>query len=256
MLNKITARDVAIVYRGKLDREHVLACHGVDLDVAEGSFVTIVGPSGCGKTTFLYAVDGLLPVNGGEIRVNEKPISGPGRDRAMVFQSASLLPWRTVWSNIIYGLKLKGDYHQPEQAAKIESLIDMVGLRGFEKRFPSELSGGMQQRANLARALAVNPDILLLDEPFASVDAQTREKLQVDLTEIWTRNRKTMLFVTHDIAEAVFLSDQVIVFTARPARVCAIVKIDIPRPRSLETKHSAQLQEYVKQVWNLIESPQ
>jgi len=256
MLNKITARDVAIVYCGKLDREPVLACHGVDLDVAEGSFVTIVGPSGCGKTTFLYAVDGLLPVNGGEIRVNEKPISGPGRDRAMVFQSASLLPWRTVWSNIIYGLKLKGDYHQPEQVAKIEGLIDMVGLRGFEKRFPSELSGGMQQRANLARALAVNPDILLLDEPFASVDAQTREKLQVDLTEIWARTRKTMLFVTHDIAEAVFLSDQVIVFTARPAHVCAIVKIDIPRPRSLETKHSAQLQEYVKQVWNLIESPQ
>ena len=256
MLSKITARDVAIVYRGKLDREPVLACHGIDLDVPEGSFVTIVGPSGCGKTTFLYAVDGLLPLNGGEIRVDEKPISGPGRDRAMVFQSASLLPWRTVWSNIVYGLKLKGAYHQPEQAAKIESLIDMVGLRGFEKRFPSELSGGMQQRANLARALAVNPDILLLDEPFASVDAQTREKLQVDLTEIWARTRKTMLFVTHDIAEAVFLSDQVIVFTARPARVCAIVKIDIPRPRSLETKHSAQLQEYVKQVWNLIESPQ
>ncbi|HWH79214.1 MAG TPA: ABC transporter ATP-binding protein [Candidatus Binatus sp.] len=255
MSNKITARDVAIVYRGKLDREPVLACHGVELDVAEGSFVTIVGPSGCGKTTFLYAVDGLLPVNGGEIRVNEKLISGPGRDRALVFQSASLLPWRTVWSNIIYGLKLKGDYHS-DQTAKIESLIDMVGLRGFETRFPSELSGGMQQRANLARALAVDPDILLLDEPFASVDAQTREKLQVELTEIWARTRKTMLFVTHDIAEAVFLSDQVIVFTARPARVLEVVKIDIPRPRSLETKHSGPLQEYVKRVWNLIESPQ
>jgi NitT/TauT family transport system ATP-binding protein len=255
MPNKITARDVAIVYRGKLDREPVLACHGVDIDVTEGSFVTIVGPSGCGKTTFLYAVDGLLPLNGGEIRVNGKPISGPGRDRALVFQSASLLPWRTVWSNIIYGLKLKGEYHS-DQAAKIESLIEMVGLRGFEKRFPSELSGGMQQRTNLARALAVNPDILLLDEPFASVDAQTREKLQVELTEIWARTRKTMLFVTHDIAEAVFLSDQVIVFSARPAHVREIVKIDIPRPRSLETKHSAQLQEYVKQVWSLIESPQ
>ena len=255
MPNKITARDVAVIYRGKLDHEPVLACHGVDLDIAEGSFVTIVGPSGCGKTTFLYAVDGLLPLNGGEIRVNEKPISGPGRDRALVFQSASLLPWRTVWSNIVYGLKLQGDF-RPEQAAKIDSLIEMVGLRGFEKRFPSELSGGMQQRTNLARALAVNPDILLLDEPFASVDAQTREKLQVELTEIWARTRKTMLFVTHDIAEAVFLSDHVIVFSARPARVREIVKIDIPRPRSLETKHSAQLQEYVKQVWNLIESPQ
>jgi NitT/TauT family transport system ATP-binding protein len=254
MTNKITARDVAIVYRGKLDREPVLACHGVDLDVAEGSFVSIVGPSGCGKTTFLYAVDGLLPINGGEIRVNGKPVNGPGTDRAMVFQSASLLPWRTVWSNITYGLKLKGNFRQ-EQSTRIENLIDMVGLRGFEQRFPSELSGGMQQRANLARALAVDPDILLLDEPFASVDAQTREKLQVELTEIWARTKKTMLFVTHDIAEAVFLSDRVIVFSARPARVSAIVDIDMPRPRSLETKHSAQLQEYVKQIWNLIESP-
>ncbi len=254
MTNKITARDVAIVYRGKLDREPVLACHGVDLDVAEGSFISIVGPSGCGKTTFLYAVDGLLPVNGGEIRVNGKPIDGPGTDRAMVFQSASLLPWRTVWSNVVYGVKLKGEYRQ-DRIAKIDSLIDLVGLRGFEQRFPSELSGGMQQRTNLARALAVDPDILLLDEPFASVDAQTREKLQVELTDIWARTKKTMLFVTHDIAEAVFLSDQVIVFSARPARVSEIVKIDIPRPRSLQTKHSGQLQEYVKQIWNLIESP-
>ena len=253
MSNKISARGVIIIYRGKLDREPVLACHGVDLDVAEGSFVSIVGPSGCGKTTFLYAVDGLLPVNAGEIRVGEKPISGPGIDRAMVFQSASLLPWRTVRSNIIYGLKLKHAYRE-ENHPRIESLIDLVGLRGFEHRYPSELSGGMQQRANLARALAVDPDILLLDEPFASVDAQTREKLQVELTHIWARMRKTMLFVTHDISEAVFLSDRVIVFSARPAAVRAIVDIDIPRPRSLETKHSAELQTYVKQIWSLIDS--
>ena len=255
MAIKISARDVAILYRGKLDREPVLACNGVDLDVPENSFVSIVGPSGCGKTTFLYAVDGLLPVNAGEIRVDDKVISAPGTDRAMVFQSASLLPWRTVWSNITYGLKLKGGLRQ-NQTAKIESLIDMVGLRGFEQRYPSELSGGMQQRANLARALAVDPDILLLDEPFSSVDAQTREKLQVDLTEIWARTRKTMLFVTHDIAEAVFLSDRVIVFSARPAQVAAVVNIEISRPRSLATKHGAQLQEYVKQIWHLIESPE
>lgn len=252
---KISARNVAILYRGKLDREPVLACNGVDLDVPENLFVSIVGPSGCGKTTFLYAVDGLLPVNAGEIRVDDKVIGGPGTDRAMVFQSASLLPWRTVWSNITYGLKLKGG-HRQNHTSRIESLIDMVGLRGFEQRYPSELSGGMQQRANLARALAVDPDILLLDEPFASVDAQTREKLQVELTEIWARTRKTMLFVTHDIAEAVFLSDRVIVFSARPAQVAAVVNIEISRPRSLETKHSAQLQDYVKQIWHLIESPE
>ena len=253
MTLKISARDVTILYRGKLDREPVLACHGIDLDIEEGSFVSIVGPSGCGKTTFLYAVDGLLPINQGEIRVNDKPVHGPGTDRAMVFQSASLLPWKTVWSNIIYGVKLKGDAPQNNRD-RIENLIDMVGLRGFENRYPSELSGGMQQRANLARALAVDPDILLLDEPFASVDAQTREKLQVELTEIWGRTRKTMLFVTHDIAEAVFLSDRVIVFSARPARVAETVDVDMPRPRSLETKHSSQLHACVKTIWSLIES--
>ena len=202
----------------------------------------------------LYAIDGLLPINQGEIRVNGNPIHGPGIDRAMVFQSASLLPWRTVWSNITYGVRLHEGLDN-ERAEKVESLIDMVGLRGFEKRYPSELSGGMQQRANLASALAVDPDILLLDEPFASVDAQTREKLQVELTQIWARTRKTMLFVTHDIGEAVFLSDRVVVFSARPARVREIVDIRVPRPRSLETKHSPLVQDYVRQVWNLIESP-
>jgi len=253
MQSKISARDVTIIYRGKLDREPVLACHGIDFDVQERSFVSIVGPSGCGKTTLLYAVDGLLPVNSGEILVDNRRVKGPGTDRAMVFQSASLLPWTTVWSNIIYGLKLKGDF-QEEKTAAIESLVDLVGLRGFERRYPSELSGGMQQRANLARALAVDPDILLLDEPFASVDAQTREKLQVELTEIWARTHKTMLFVTHDIAEAVFLSDRVVVLTARPARVREIVEIAIPRPRSLETKHSSLVQDYVRQIWSLIET--
>jgi NitT/TauT family transport system ATP-binding protein len=231
----------------------VLACNGVDLDVPEGSFVSIVGPSGCGKTTLLYAIDGLLPINQGEIRVSSQPITGPGTDRAMVFQSASLLPWRSVLNNITYGLRLHKGL-DPGRMEKVETLIDMVGLRGFEKRYPSELSGGMQQRANLARALAVDPEILLLDEPFASVDAQTREKLQVELTHIWARTRKTMIFVTHDIAEAVFLSDRVIVLSARPARVREIVDIAVPRPRSLETKHSAALQNYVKQIWDLIES--
>ncbi len=254
MSKKIVTHDVAIVYRGKKDQEPVLACNGVDLEVEERAFVAIVGPSGCGKTTLLYAIDGLLPIQRGEIQVDGKAIRSPGTDRAMVFQSASLLPWRTVWGNITYGLTLQngGQNH----STKVESLIDMVGLRGFERRYPSELSGGMQQRANLARALAVDPDILLLDEPFASVDAQTREKLQVELTEIWARTRKTMLFVTHDIAEAVFLADQVIVFSARPAQVRSVVNIEIPRPRSLETKHSAQLQEYVRRIWSLIESPE
>jgi len=254
MSKKIVTRGVVIIYRGKHDQEPLLACNGIDLEVEEGAFVSIVGPSGCGKTTLLYAIDGLLPINQGEIRVNDKAITGSGTDRAMVFQSASLLPWRTVWGNITYGLCLQNGLDR-QRTDKVERLIDLVGLRGFERRYPSELSGGMQQRANLARALAVDPDILLLDEPFASVDAQTREKLQVELTQIWARTRKTMLFVTHDIGEAVFLSDRVVVFSSRPARVREIVDISIPRPRSLETKHSAMVQDYVKQVWHLIESP-
>jgi len=254
MSKRIVARDIAIIYRGKKGQEPVLACNGIDLDVEAGAFVSVVGPSGCGKTTLLYALDGLLPIHRGEISVDGKPITGPGTDRAMVFQAASLLPWRTVWDNIIYGLRLQSGLNTPH-TSKVQNLIDLVGLRGFERRHPSELSGGMQQRANLARALAVDPDILLLDEPFASVDAQTREKLQVELTQIWARTGKTMVFVTHDIGEAVFLSDQVVVLSARPAQVRAVVKIEIPRPRSLETKHSSGIQDYVKQVWNLIESP-
>lgn len=254
MSKKIAARDVAIIYRGRSGQEAVVACNGIDLEIETGTFVSIVGPSGCGKTTLLYALDGLLPIHRGEICVDGKRITEPGTDRAMVFQAASLLPWRTVWDNITYGLKLRSGWDAPRNS-KVRSLIDLVGLRGFEHRHPSELSGGMQQRANLARALAVDPDILLLDEPFASVDAQTREKLQVELTEIWARTGKTMVFVTHDIGEAVFLSDQVVVLSARPAHVRAIIKIEIPRPRSLETKHSSGVQDYVKQVWNLIESP-
>src|SRR5581483_2461624 len=226
MSKNIVIRGVVIVYRGRGDQEPVLACDGIDLEVGAGRFVSIVGPSGCGKTTLLYAIDGLLPINQGEIRVGEHSITGPGTDRAMVFQSASLLPWRTVWSNITYGLRLHRGL-DGERLGKVDGLIEMVGLRGFEQRYPSELSGGMQQRANL----------------------------QVELTQIWARTGKTMVFVTHDIAEAVFLSDQVIVFSARPARVREIVDIDMPRPRSLETKHSGAVQEYIKQLWNLIESP-
>lgn len=254
MREKIIARNVTAIYRGKNNQEPVVACNGVDLQVGEGAFVSIVGPSGCGKTTLLYAIDGLLPIHSGEILVNHRPVTGPGTDRAIVFQSASLLPWKTVLGNITYGLKVQGGRLR-EGTDKVQNLIDLVGLRGFENRYPRELSGGMQQRTNLARALAVDPDILLLDEPFASVDAQTRERLQVELTEIWSRTRKTMLFVTHDIAEAVFLSDRVVVFTSRPARVRESIDIAIPRPRSLDTKHGSLLQDYVKQVWNLIETP-
>ncbi len=252
MGKKLVLRNVVVAYRGKNNREPIVACKGVNFEVEEGAFVSIVGPSGCGKTTILYAIDGLLPIHSGEILVGNKPVRGPDVDRAVVFQSASLLPWRTVWGNIVYGLRLQKKSGS-QTASKVQDLIELVGLKGFETRYPSELSGGMQQRTNLARALAVDPDILLLDEPFASVDAQSKEMLQVELTDIWRRTRKTMLFVTHDISEATFLSDQVIVFSSRPSGVREIVEISIPRPRSLETKRSPALLDYVKRIWDLIE---
>src|SRR5439155_21352521 len=163
--------------------------------------------------------DGLVPLERGHSPLDGREITGPGRDRAMVFQSPSLLPWRTVTSNIMYGLELQGRKRDPAAQATVTNLIQMVGLTGFEHAFPSELSGGMQQRVNLARALAIDPELLLLDEPFASLDAQTREFMQFELLRIWNETKKTALFITHDIKEAIYLADRVVVFSARPGRV-------------------------------------
>jgi NitT/TauT family transport system ATP-binding protein len=225
----------------------------VTLDVGNGEFVAIVGPSGCGKTTFLNAVDGLQPISDGLLTLNGRPISKPGPDRAMVFQQASLLPWRTVLGNVVYGLELQGRLPRAEARARAQAFIDLVGLQGFESSYPLELSGGMQQRVNLARALATDPDMLLLDEPFASLDAQTREFMQLELLKIWAQTSKTALFVTHDIKEAIYLADRVVVFTARPARVKQVLDIDLPRPRPLRVKREPRFVEYEDLVWMSIE---
>jgi NitT/TauT family transport system ATP-binding protein len=249
---RLQARDVTIHYWLERSNSAFLAVDGVDLDVHEGEFLSIVGPSGCGKSTFLNAVDGLLPISRGSLTLNGRAIEESGPDRAMVFQQPNLLPWRTVMGNVVYGLELQGaPISEARQHAR--HLIELVGLAGFADAYPSELSGGMQQRANLARALAIDPQMLLLDEPFAALDAQTREFLQLELLRIWSETRKTAIFITHDIKEAVYLADRVVVFSAAPGRVRRIYDIDLPRPRSLGLKREQRFLAYEDAIWGCIE---
>lgn len=250
---KLRATDVTIHYWIERSARPFLAVNGASLEIRPAEFVSIVGPSGCGKTTFLNAVDGLLPISGGSLELNGQPIVRPGPDRAMVFQQPSLLPWRTVLGNVIYGLELQRRIGRHERDERAHELIRLVGLSGFEQAFPTELSGGMQQRVNLARALATDPEMLLLDEPFAALDAQTREFMQRELLRIWGETRKTALFITHDIKEAVYLSDRVLVFTCRPGRVKTCVDIDLPRPRELNIKRDPRFLGYEDQIWSSIE---
>ena len=224
----------------------------IDLAIYPGEFVSIVGASGCGKTTFLRIVDGLIEPTSGEIRIDGRKIVVPGPDRAFVFQQNCLLPWRTVLDNVTFGLDMqKKDKKQAREVAG--RFIRMVGLQGFERHYPHELSGGMCQRVNLARALTVDPEVLLMDEPFASLDAQTREIMQSELLKIWSSYRKTVVFITHQIDEAVYLSDRVVVFTSRPGRLKESVKIDIPRPRDLSVKRTTEFLAYVDRIWKMIE---
>jgi len=249
----LEAHDVSIHYWLERSNTAFLAVDRVTLDVGDGEFVAIVGPSGCGKTTFLNAVDGLHPITSGSLTLGGKPIKGPGRERAMVFQQPSLLPWRTVWSNVIYGIEIQRSASGAEARDRVQSAIDLVGLKGFENHYPSELSGGMQQRVNLARAFATDPQMLLLDEPFGGLDAQTREFMQSELVKIWSKTQKTAMFITHDIDEAIYLADRVLVFSQRPARIKESITIDIPRPRSLRVKRDPQFQQYAEQIWTSIE---
>jgi NitT/TauT family transport system ATP-binding protein len=228
------------------------ALRNISLQVQAGEFISIVGASGCGKTTLLRIVDGLIPPTRGEIRVDGRAVSTPGPDRGFVFQQDALFPWRTVLDNVIFGLEVQGTSKR-EARERADGLIHLVGLAGFEQHFPHELSGGMRQRANLARALTIDPDILLMDEPFASLDAQTREIMQAELLRIWRSNRKTVMFVTHQIDEAVYLADRVVVMTSRPGQVKAVLEVDIPRPRDLSVKRTPVFLELVDVIWKMIE---
>jgi NitT/TauT family transport system ATP-binding protein len=225
----------------------------LNLQIEPGEFVSIVGASGCGKTTFLRILDGLEKADSGQIRLDGQLIEAPGHDRSLVFQSDNLFPWRNVQKNITFGLEIQG-LSKEKAAGAASYYLNLVGLQDFEKHYPHELSGGMRQRVNLARALAVNPKVLLMDEPFAALDAQTREVMQAELLSIWQEQRKTVIFITHQIEEAVYLSDRVLVFSSRPGQVKADLKIDLPRPRNLRIKRSPAFLEYAEQIWQLLET--
>jgi NitT/TauT family transport system ATP-binding protein len=238
-------------YYVERDRRQVLALSEVSISVADGEFLAIVGPSGCGKTTLLNIVAGLLPYELGTVSIDGTRVHGAGVDRSVVFQHPSLLPWRTIAGNVRYGMELQKRFGREAMRERTGYFIELVGLAGFERHYPSELSGGMQQRVNLARALASDPSVLLMDEPFAALDAQTREVMQAELLKIWTAARKTVLFITHQIDEAVYLADRVAVLSARPGRVKGIFKIPFERPRALGVKRDArflQVEDAISQV--------
>ncbi|HEX9271974.1 MAG TPA: ABC transporter ATP-binding protein [Candidatus Binatia bacterium] len=208
----------------------LVALYNISLAIRKNEFVSLLGPSGCGKTTLIRIIAGLLPADCGEVLVNGQAVTVPGRDRCMVFQQFGLLPWRTVLSNVEFGLEIDG-VPKDERSARAGQYLELVGLKGFERYYPHQISGGMQQRVGIARALSKKPDILLMDEPFGAVDAQTREQLQEELLKIWSRTDTTVVFVTHSIDEALYLSDRVVVMQARPGRIKEEVSVDLPRPR-------------------------
>jgi ABC-type nitrate/sulfonate/bicarbonate transport system ATPase subunit len=243
---------VGIMFTSAKDRTRYQALSSVSMQIKPNEFCCVVGPSGCGKSSLLLAVAGLLPISGGSITIGSKQVTKPGRNRAVVFQSASLLPWRNVLRNVSYGLELR---KMPRREARESSLevIKLVGLEGFENHFPHELSGGMQQRVNLARALVADPKLLLMDEPFAALDAQTREYMQSELLRIWNQMRKSVLFVTHQIDEAVFLGDHVVVLSKGPeTTVTKIIDVNFKRPRTEALKRSPEFLAIVDEIWDCI----
>ena len=227
----------------------IKALSDVSLSIRKNEFVSIIGPSGCGKTTLLKIIDGLIPYDSGRIAIDGKAVTAPGPDRAVVFQGFALLPWRTVLANVEFSLELRR-LPKEDRTSIARDCLKRVGLADFENHYPHELSGGMQQRAGLARALAVNPAILLMDEPFGAVDAQTRQLLQEELLELWQRERKTVIFVTHSMDEAVYLSDRVVVMTPRPGRVAEILDVPLPRPRvSEEVRRDGKFVDLTNYIW-------
>ena len=230
----------------------ITALDHINFDVRDNEFLSIIGPSGCGKTTLLKAIDGLIPYDSGEILIDGKRVTAPGPDRAMVFQNFALMPWADILTNVAFPLELRGvPRKEREERARVH--IESVGLAGFERHYPHELSGGMQQRVGLARALTADPDILLMDEPFGAVDAQTKQLLQEDLLKLWQRERKTVVFVTHSMEEAVYLSDRVVILYPRPGRVGEIIDVPLERPRQGdEIRKSKEFVELTGYIWETL----
>ncbi|GAA2751966.1 ABC transporter ATP-binding protein [Kitasatospora cinereorecta] len=232
--------------------DELTAVDGIDLEIAAGEFAVLVGPSGCGKSTLLDLVGGLTGPSAGEILLDGRPVRGPGPDRSTVFQQYALLPWRTAQGNVEFGLEAIGVPRRLRRA-RAREYLELVGLAGFEERHPHELSGGMRQRVAIARSLAYDPEVLLMDEPFAALDAQTRESLQEELLRIWRRTGKTVLFITHGIEEAVYLGQRVAVMTSRPGRVKAVVPIELPdRAADRDLRSSPEFARYRHEIWSLL----
>jgi NitT/TauT family transport system ATP-binding protein len=225
----------------------VLALDNVSLDIRRNQFITLVGPSGCGKSTLLKIISGIIPPTAGTIEFDGSRLLKPSRQIGMVFQRPVLLPWRSVVENILFPIEMLG-WNVAEYREEVQRLIQLVGLGGFENALPNELSGGMQQRVSICRALVYDPKMLMMDEPFGALDAMTREDLSVELLRIWTERKKTVIFVTHSIPEAVLLADRVVIMSARPGRILMDLRVDLPRPRSLETERLAEFQDLVHTV--------
>jgi NitT/TauT family transport system ATP-binding protein len=242
---------VSMVYRSR-GKASVTALDDLHLRVDEGEFVTLVGPSGCGKSTILKLVSGLLQPSAGQVKIHGQPVRGPRREMGFVFQTPVLLPWRSIRDNVLLPIEMLG---QPvkQHVGAADALLEKVGLHGFEKAHAWELSGGMQQRVGICRALIHDPEVLLMDEPFAALDAMTRETLGLELMRIWEERRKTVLFVTHSIPEAVLLADRVVVMTPRPGQIASVIPIDLPRPRTVEMEYDERFKEAALEIRALID---
>jgi len=247
----VEAHDVTVTYDRLREKDTLIALKDFSIEIEHGEFLAIVGPSGCGKSTFLNVVAGLTFPSAGDIRVMGKPVTGPETDRAVVFQDYALLPWRTTEQNVRFGLEMQRRIDS-ETKDKVQHYIKMVGLEGFERAYPRELSGGMRQRVGLARALVTEPRLLLMDEPFAAVDAMTREVMQDELARIVSETGQAIVFITHSVDEAITLADRIAVVTNRPGRIREILEVDIPRPRSRASRNLTEFQELRDRIWGLL----
>ena len=250
LVPKVQIKAVEKIYEGRNGK--TIALNGVNLDIQDNEFICVVGPSGCGKSTLLNIIAGLHEATSGEVLVDGVKVEGTGVDRGVVFQQYALFPWLTVKKNVMFGLKLKKDLTDAQREEIAMKYIKMVGLEKFVDAYPKELSGGMKQRVAIARAYAVNPSLLLMDEPFGALDAQTRTQLQTELLKTWEEEKKTCFFITHDVEEAILLATKVVVMSARPGRIKEIIDIDIPYPRGQESKMLPRFTELKNYIWNMV----
>ena len=250
LMPKVQIKAVEKIYEGRNGK--TIALNGVNMDIYDNEFICVVGPSGCGKSTLLNIIAGLHEATAGEVLVDGVKVEGTGVDRGVVFQQYALFPWLTVKKNVMFGLKLKKELTEEQREEIAMKYIKMVGLEKFVDAYPKELSGGMKQRVAIARAYAVNPSLLLMDEPFGALDAQTRTQLQTELLKTWEEEKKTCFFITHDVEEAILLASKVVVMSARPGRIKEIIDIDIPYPRGQESKMLPRFTELKNYIWNMV----